>query len=674
MAGLNSRKNPENVAPKPALPAHLEFGRIPVLDISPTVAGGIRPVKAVLNETFQVRARVFREGHDAVAAQVVLINPAGVETARIPMNQSGYEQEENGAQIKLGELGLWHYRVDAFSDPIATWIHRATVKIPAGVDVDVEYQEGVLLINQLLQNADTESTLVLNRLLLTLSDETKSDEERLSILHDVEVLNTLAKNIIREFVSSYGPFPVYVERSRALFGNWYEFFPRSEGATQKKDGTWVSGTFKTASGRLPGVAAMGFNVLYLPPIHPIGTANRKGPNNTLNPAPSDPGSPWAIGSKDGGHDAIHPDLGNERDFKKFVKQAGDLGLEIALDLALQASPDHPWVKTNPLWFTERADGSIAYAENPPKKYQDIYPINFDRDPEGIFNEVKRVVRHWMDLGIRIFRVDNPHTKPVAFWQRLITDINATDPDVIFLAEAFTNPSMMRALGEAGFQQSYTYFTWRNSKAEITDYLNELSGHASAYFRPNFFVNTPDILPLNIQTGSNRSFDIRATLAATLSPTWGVYAGFELYENAPTKPGAEEYLNSEKYEFRPRDWDSKTQPTLAPYITKLNQIRQANPSLHFLRNLKFHSIDSEAMLAYSKREGDNVVLVIVNLDPHTAQESTLHINLPEIGKNWGDNFTVRDELTGQEFQWSEHNNVRLDPAVGCALILTVHASA
>lgn len=674
MAGLISRKNPENVAPKSALPAHLEFGRIPVLDISPTVAGGIRPVKAVLNETFQVRARVFREGHDAVAAQVVLINPAGVETARIPMNQSGYEQEENGAQIKLGELGLWHYRVDAFSDPIATWIHRATVKIPAGVDVDVEYQEGVLLINQLLQNADTESTLVLNRLLLTLSDETKSDEERLSILHDVEVLNTLAKNIIREFVSSYGPFPVYVERSRALFGNWYEFFPRSEGATQKKDGTWVSGTFKTASGRLPGVAAMGFNVLYLPPIHPIGAANRKGPNNTLNPAPSDPGSPWAIGSKDGGHDAIHPDLGNERDFKKFVKQAGDLGLEIALDLALQASPDHPWVKTNPLWFTERADGSIAYAENPPKKYQDIYPINFDRDPEGIFNEVKRVVKHWMDLGIRIFRVDNPHTKPVAFWQRLITDINATDPDVIFLAEAFTNPSMMRALGEAGFQQSYTYFTWRNSKAEITDYLNELSGRASAYFRPNFFVNTPDILPLNIQTGSNRSFDIRATLAATLSPTWGVYAGFELYENAPTKPGAEEYLNSEKYEFRPRDWDSKTQPTLAPYITKLNQIRQANPALHFLRNLKFHSIDSEAMLAYSKREGDNVVLVIVNLDPHTAQESTLHINLPEIGKNWGDNFTVRDELTGQEFQWSEHNNVRLDPAVGCALILTVHASA
>jgi len=511
-------------------------------------------------------------------------------------------------------------------------------------------------------------------LLETLTDESKPHDERLALLQDAEVVEVFAKNIIREFISSYGPFPVYVERSRALFGNWYEFFPRSEGATQKKDGSWVSGTFKTASERLPGVAAMGFNVLYLPPIHPIGVTHRKGPNNTLNPGPNDPGSPWAIGSKGGGHDAIHPDLGNERDFKKFVKQAGDLGIEVALDLALQASPDHPWVTSNPLWFTQRADGSIAYAENPPKKYQDIYPINFDRDPEGIFNEVKRVVHHWMKLGVRIFRVDNPHTKPVAFWERLIADINSTDPDVIFLAEAFTNPTMMRALGEAGFQQSYTYFTWRNSKGEITEYMSELSGYASAYFRPNFFVNTPDILPQNLQTDSNRSFDIRATLAATLSPSWGVYAGFELYENTPIEPGAEEYLDSEKFEYRPRDWESKTQPTLAPYITQLNKIRAANSSLHFLRNLTFHQIDSDAMLAYSKREGDNVVLVIVNLDPQSAQESTVHLNLPEIGKHWGENFTVRDELTGDEFQWSEHNFVRLDPAVKCALILTVHAGA
>ena len=673
MAGL-SRKNSEKRAETATFPAHLEFGRIPVMDVSPTVATGTRPVKAVLNERFVVRARVFREGHDAVAAEVVLINPTGQETKRISMRQFGYEQEEKGAEVQLDELGLWHYRVDAFSDPIATWIHRATVKIPAGVDVDVEYREGALLIQQIISEANTESLPTLHHLLETLTDKSKSDDERLSILHDTKVVEVLAKNIVREFVSSYGPFPVNVERSRALFGNWYEFFPRSEGATQKKDGTWVSGNFKRASKRLPGVAAMGFNVLYLPPIHPIGTANRKGPNNTLNPGPNDPGSPWAIGSKAGGHDAIHPDLGSERDFKKFVKQANDLGIEIALDLALQASPDHPWVTSNPLWFTERADGSIAYAENPPKKYQDIYPINFDRDPEGIFTEVKRVVHHWMNLGVRIFRVDNPHTKPVSFWERLIAEINSTDPDVIFLAEAFTNPSMMRALGEAGFQQSYTYFTWRNSKGEITDYLNELSGHASAYFRPNFFVNTPDILPLNIQTGSNRSFDIRATLAATLSPTWGVYAGFELYENTPTKPGAEEYLDSEKYEYRPRDWESQSKPTLAPYLTKLNQIRAENTALHYLRNLTFHWIDSEAMLAYSKREGDNVVLVIVNLDPHNAQESTVHINLPEIGKNWGDTFKVRDELTGQEWNWSEHNFVRLDPSNSCALILTVHANA
>ncbi|NBX70454.1 MAG: DUF3416 domain-containing protein, partial [Actinobacteria bacterium] len=310
MAGVNSRKNTENVAQAAGFSARLDFGRIPVLDVSPTVAGGTRPVKAVLNEKFMVRARVFREGHDAVAAEVVLINPAGQETARIPMHQFGYEQEEKGAQVQLDELGHWHYRIDAFSDPIATWIHKATVKIPAGVDVAVEYQEGALLVNQILEQADAESVPALRLLLSALTDETKSDEARLSILHEPAVTTALAKNIVREFVSSYGQFPVYVERSRALFGNWYEFFPRSEGATQKKDGSWVSGTFKTASARLSGVAAMGFNVLYLPPIHPIGTTNRKGPNNTLNPGPNDPGSPWAIGSKDGGHDAIHPDLGN----------------------------------------------------------------------------------------------------------------------------------------------------------------------------------------------------------------------------------------------------------------------------------------------------------------------------------------------------------------------------
>ncbi|NBU32300.1 MAG: alpha-1,4-glucan--maltose-1-phosphate maltosyltransferase [Actinobacteria bacterium] len=653
---------------------NLEFGRIPVLDVSPVVGGGARPVKAVLNERFLISARVFREGHDAVGAEAVLINPADQETARISMAQHGFEAEQKGAEVSLGELGLWHYRVEAFSDPIATWIHRATVKIPAGVDVEVEFQEGIILLNEVLSQCPNTDKPDIEDLIAVLQDGKKSLTERLAPLHDQNVLALLDRNVIRQFVSSYGPFPVYVERPRALFGNWYEFFPRSEGAVKKKDGSWQSGTFKTAGKRLAAVAAMGFNVLYLPPIHPIGYTNRKGPNNTLNPGPNDPGSPWAIGSKDGGHDAIHPDLGTERDFKKFVKEASELGIEIALDLALQASPDHPWVKSNRKWFTERADGSIAYAENPPKKYQDIYPINFDRDPEGIFAEVERVVRHWMSLGVRIFRVDNPHTKPVAFWERLIAKVNATDPDVIFLAEAFTNPSMMRALGEAGFQQSYTYFTWRSFKGEIIDYLTELSGSASAYFRPNFFVNTPDILPQNIQTGSYRSFDIRATLAATLSPTWGVYAGFELYEAEPTKPGAEEYLDSEKYEYRPRNWDDPGLPTLAPYLTQLNQIRAKSPALHYLRNLRFHNIDSDAMLAYSKREGDNIVLVIVNLDPHSAQESTVHLNMPELGKDWNDTFTVKDELTGQTMKWSEHNFVRLDPSIGCALILTVSANA
>ena len=670
MARIPSSKNSQPQPQQPVSTPSLDFGRIPVLDVAPVIAGGARSVKAVVGETFPVRARVFREGHDSVSAEVVLIDPSGFESTRLPLTRAGYEVEELGADVTLDTSGLWHYRIDAFSDPIATWIHRATIKIPAGVDVELEYQEGALLIAKVIETADAKSLSALNRLLSALSDKKLSDEQRLATLAEPDVRQALASNILREFTSSYGPFPVLVERERALFGNWYEFFPRSEGAVAQKDGSWKSGTFKTAAKRLPAVAQMGFNVLYLPPIHPIGTVNRKGRNNTLDAGANDPGSPWAIGSKAGGHDAIHPDLGTEKDFKAFVKQASELGIEIALDLALQASPDHPWVTSNPLWFTERADGSIAYAENPPKKYQDIYPINFDRDPEGIFQEVRRVVHHWCNLGVRIFRVDNPHTKPVAFWERLIADINATDPDVLFLAEAFTNPSMMRALGEAGFQQSYTYFTWRNSKQELTDYLSELSGNASAYFRPNFFVNTPDILPLNIQTGNKRSFDIRATLAATLSPTWGVYAGFELYENVPTKTGAEEYLDSEKYEYKARDWSASPEKTLAPYLEKLNKIRSENPALHYLRNLRFHWIDSDAMLAYSKRHGDNAVIVIVNLDPEHAQEATVHLNLPELGLNWGDEFTVRDELTGQEWTWSEHNFVRLDPALGTALILSV----
>jgi starch synthase (maltosyl-transferring) len=417
---------------------------------------------------------------------------------------------------------------------------------------------------------------------------------------------------------------------------------------------------------------MGFNVLYLPPIHPVGTAHRKGPNNSLTPGPHDPGSPWAVGAADGGHDAIHPDLGTLKDFDAFVGAANKLGIEIALDLALQASPDHPWVAAHPEWFTTRADGTIAYAENPPKKYQDIYPINFDNDPEGIYQEVLRVVQHWMKHGVRIFRVDNPHTKPVSFWERLIGEINSTDPDVIFLAEAFTRPAMMRALGEAGFQQSYTYFTWRNAKFEIEEYMRELSGPASAYMRPNFFANTPDILPEYLQRGGPTAFAIRAALASTLSPTWGIYAGYELYENAPVKEGSEEYLDSEKYEYKPRDWAAaaKSGKTLAPFITQLNRIRRAHPALQQLRDITFHSADDDAIMCYSKQSGDDIILCVVTLDPSRAIRTTIHLNMPALGADWHDKVTLVDELSGKSWSWHEHNDIAINPQVACAMIMHV----
>ncbi|MDX2806387.1 alpha-amylase family glycosyl hydrolase, partial [Streptomyces scabiei] len=456
-------------------------------------------------------------------------------------------------------------------------------------------------------------------------------------------------------------------RERALFGSWYEFFPRSEGTPAQPHGT-----FRTAARRLPAIAAMGFDVVYLPPIHPIGTTFRKGRNNTLSPTPDDVGVPWAIGSPEGGHDSIHPDLGTLDDFDHFISEARALGMEIALDFALQCSPDHPWVDKHPEWFHHRPDGTIAHAENPPKKYQDIYPIAFDADLPGLITETTRILRHWMDHGVRIFRVDNPHTKPVVFWEQVIADINATDPDVIFLAEAFTRPAMMHTLAATGFQQSYTYFTWRTTKQELTEYATELAGEAAAYMRPNFFVNTPDILHAFLQEGGRPAFELRAVLAATLSPTWGIYSGYELCENTPLKPGSEEYLDSEKYQLRPRNWDTAARDgrTIAPLIGKLNEIRRRSPALRQLRDLHFHHADQEAVIVYSKRAGSNTVLVVVNLDPHHTQEATVSLDMPHLGLDWHESVLVRDELTGEVYTWGRNNYVRLEPGRSPAHVLTV----
>jgi starch synthase (maltosyl-transferring) len=456
-------------------------------------------------------------------------------------------------------------------------------------------------------------------------------------------------------------FSIRVEPERALVGSWYEFFPRSEGAIKNRDGSVISGTFKTAQASFKRVADMGFDVLYLPPIHPIGLQYRKGKNNSTNAQPGDPGVPWGIGSKAGGHDAINPELGTLSDFQEFIAAANKLNIKVALDLALQCSPDHPWVTTNEEFFTKRPDGTIAYAENPPKKYQDIYPINFDNDYPHLFAEVLRIVKYWISQGINIFRVDNPHTKPVNFWQELIRTINQEFQDVIFLAEAFTHPTMMHALGKAGFQQSYTYFTWRVTKNELTEYGRELSKDTSAFFRPNLWVNTPDILPIHLQSGNPAIFALRAVLASTMSPSWGMYAGYELYEHVPLHEGGEEYKDSEKYEIKVRDWDKarKAGQTLEPFIAQLNAIRREHPALQRLRNLQFHPSDNENIIAYSKREGSDLVLVVVNLDPKGPQESMIHWDMWFLGFE-SDTFDVKDLLDGKTYTWHPHTFVKLNP--------------
>jgi starch synthase (maltosyl-transferring) len=682
------------------------IGRIPILDVEPVVECGRRQAKAVAGETFQVSATVIREGHGVLGAGAVLRDPDGRVGPLVRMRELAPGSDRYGGDVTVTGEGTWHFRVESWSDPIAAWQHDAGIKIPRGQDVELMLTEGALLFERAARSIrqppgatrPAAARTALNALARRLRDRSMPPWDRLAAAQAPPIAVVLAEYPLRDLVTRSGWHPVLVERLRALYGSWYEFFPRSEGVQFDPMGRRepISGTLRTAARRLEAIAEMGFDVVYLPPVHPIGTTFRKGRNNTLEARPVDPGSPWAIGAPEGGHDAIHPDLGTFADFDAFVARARKLDLEVAIDLALQASPDHPWVKEHPEWFTTRADGTIAYAENPPKKYQDIYPINFDNDPEGIYAEVERIVRLWMGHGVRIFRVDNPHTKPLRFWERLLASIRQTDPDVLFLAEAFTRPAMMASLGKVGFHQSYTYFTWRTTKDELTDYLTELSGPAAAYMRPNFFANTPDILHEYLQHGGVPAFKIRAVLAAMLSPSWGIYSGYELCENTPLRPGSEEYLDSEKYQYRPRDWETAARDGLgiAPLLTELNRIRRSHVALHWLRNLRFHSVDQPELICFSKRVdgagtiserssgqaapqtvGQNgnaadTVLVVVNLDPHQAREATVWLDMPALGMDWHEGFTVTDELSGEIHRWGQANYVRLDPAVRTAHIFSV----
>jgi starch synthase (maltosyl-transferring) len=673
------------------------IGRIPILDVQPVVrVAGVAadtPAKAVPGESFLVSATVFREGHEMLGAGVVLTGPDGAPQPLVPMRELAEGTDRYGAQVSATSEGLWHFTVEAWGDPIARWQHDAAIKVPLGQDTELMLAEGALLLRRAADQISEAKTLppeearrartarkALTSAATKLTDPQATPLDRLAAAGRADVIAALGSFPLRDLLTRTESFPLIVHRQRALFSSWYEFFPRSEGAvldpTHRRKPQ--SGTLRTAAKRLDAIADMGFDVVYLPPLHPIGTTARKGQNNTLIAGPGDPGSPWAIGSPDGGHDAIHRDLGTLDDFDAFVARARELGLEVAMDLALQASPEHPWVTKHPEWFTTRADGSIAYAENPPKKYQDIYPLNFDNDPEGIYAEVNGLVRHWMDHGVRIFRVDNPHTKPLPFWQRLLADIAATDPDVIFLAEAFTRPAMMHALAAIGFHQSYTYFTWRNTAGELTEYSTELAGPAAHYMRPNFFVNTPDILCQYLQHAGPPAFAVRAVLAAMLSPSWGVYSGYELCENIPLVPGSEEYLDSEKYAYRPRDWDraDRLGLTIAPLLRRLNEIRRAHPALHWLRNLSFHYSDQPDILCFSKRTNPDfagvpdIVLVVVNLNPGETREATVWLDSAALGLDAAAGFRIIDELSGQEFSWGLGNYVRLDPAVAPAHILSV----
>lgn len=657
--------------------------RIPLALPHPSVPGGRFRPSAYVGEAVPFTVTAFREGHDKIGVQVRLFSPSGDESLhRLSPLNDGFDRWST--LIAPLEQGVWRFRFEAFADEFATWEHAADLKIAAGVDSALMREMGAQLFDRARGEKKRPGTdkNVLYDAARTLRDPDTHDDVALQVVRDPAIAAIFDARPLMGLTSAGKDAELLVERERAGVGAWYEFFPRSEGATRAEDGSVISGTFRTAVDRVPGVADMGFDVLYLPPIHPIGEQNRKGPNNTLVTSPGDPGSPWAIGGPAGGHDTVHPDLGSLEDFRAFVDAARENGIEVALDLALQASPDHPWVAAHPEWFTTLPDGSIAYAENPPKKYQDIYPVNFDNDPVGIRTEVLRIVRHWIAQGVKIFRVDNPHTKPLQFWEWLIATVSAEEPDTVFLAEAFTRPAPLQGLAMAGFQQSYTYFTWRNTKQELEEFFDGLAHETADFLRPNLFVNTPDILTEYLQFGGRPAYKIRAALAATAAPTYGVYAGYELYENI-ARPGSEENIDNEKYEYKFRDWAGAEAAgdSLAPYLRRLNGIRREHPTLRQLRNLHVQWSDDDAILVYAKHLDaalspsgtSDTIIVVANVDPHSARETTVHLDTTIWGVDPGAPYEVEDLITGAVWTWTDHNFARLDAFAEPVHILHVKES-
>jgi starch synthase (maltosyl-transferring) len=633
-------------------------GRLVIEDLRPRTPSPGHFAKAVVGEAVRVTAVVFKEGHDLLAGRVRLV-AKGRRRPESVAELVALGNDEWASVVVPQREGPYWFVVEAWTDRHATWSHKVRAKLDAGQPIAVELLEG----QQLLQPAAADPAV--EAALRALHDPNLEDAGRVAPALSASVAAALRGPEGADDVTVSPPQPLWVDRELALFGAWYELFPRSFGG------------LKATAARVPEVAAMGFDVLYLPPIHPIGRTDRKGPNNTLIAGAGDPGSPWAIGSAEGGHTAIDPDLGTIEDFAQLIAEVRAQGMELALDYALQCSPDHPWVADHPEWFHHRPDGSIAHAENPPKVYQDIVPINFWPAAESarvaLWEACRDIMRYWISQGVAVFRVDNPHTKPIAFWEWLISSIHQEHPEVILLSEAFTRPKIMARLAEAGFSQSYTYFTWRTDQhgAEgLWAYLEELAhGPAADYMRPNFWPNTPDILSGPLRFGPPAAFALRLVLAATMSPSYGIYSGYELYENVPASDQNEEYLNSEKYEIKDRDY---TRPdSLAPMVATLNDIRRRHAALHRLRSIRFHPTSNPAIMAYSKvsDDGSDVVLTVVNLDPHWPQEATLHLDLTGLGLPDDRPFAVFDELSGERFHWlGSTPYVRLDPADGVAHIL------
>lgn len=678
-------------APAPIIPVTEpgQFGRVNVMDITPNEEHGVYPARVELGEAFEVTAQVFIEGRTKVGATAVVRNPRGKEMLRAPMTcvNPGLDRwtvtltcgehsdvkpwEPEFAKVKR-QLGEWTVTVEGWEDTYISWLHDATIKVQVGDDVENALISGSQLLARWASSSDAKLNAHQRRTLeaaaATMADASLSPQERLAAATSSDVSELHTSNPLRDGLSPSAPQRFKVERPKASFAAWYQFFPRSEGAVyDDQHGRIKQGTLVTALSGLERAKAEGFDIVYLPPIFPIGVTNRKGRNNSLIAGPNDPGSPFGIGSELGGHDTVDPLLGTMDDFKAFCNRAHELGLEVALDFALQCSPDHPWVKQHPNWFRTKPDGTIAFAENPPKKYQDIYPIDFNADMPGIEKEVERIMDLWVKAGVTIFRVDNPHTKPVRFWQDVIAAVTKKHPEVLFLAEAFTRPGMMRALSYVGFTQSHCYFPWRNTKEELEKYLLETNGDDGYYQHNTFWPTTPDILTDYVRDNGIAGHAVRAVLAAMGSPSWGIYNGYELIENKQ-RPGFEEQIDNEKYEVKVRDWDDAGKYGIAELLTSLNRIRREHVEAFSYHNVSILPSSDPNIIAFARHTPAELtstgkpetLIVVVNLDGHNAHQSLIHLELPDLDIDPKHDVQVRDELTGHEFTWGWDNFVSLAP--------------